>query len=582
MKNEALLKKCLQIILLITPFFYGMFYAFCGGVVSVILAVVCICYFVKQNQRKLRWTAGFILTVVLVVGYVISSLWAVDSGMALLESFKYIWIFLFVLLYIQLSGANQRSVVNVVPYSAFVMAMIGIVAYFIPFLNNNYYSNQRLVAGFQYANTTALFFLIGIWMLLCEKPISIHWQKYVMTIVMTIALLLTGSRTTLILFILAILVLAFKYRNRKLLAGLLCMVAGVVVYILATGNWDNIGRIATISLQDSTLIGRLLYWQDALPLLWDHPFGMGELGYYYSISSMQTGVYSVMYVHNDYLQLALDLGWLVLFLYVGTVGYYLVKKKACFKNKVLLILILIHGCMEFDLKYSVILLLILLLLSGKVTSEDMQDTSDHSVKESEVSFVPLTKKRKWVLRGLIVLSMLILIVTNAYMAVVSYLHYNGKEETAVRWYPYYTEAYLSLLSVEEDLAKAKNYAEHILDQNDTSYLAYHAKAMLSYYDGDFSSMIAYENAAIARNWYSNEAYENAAILYYSGMDEAYGLYGTDEEKFQLCVDGILDLEKKINHALKKQSALGKKIDDQPEFKTNKTIQEVIDLAKSYQ
>ena len=41
------------------------------------------------------------------------------------------------------------------------------------------------------------------------------------------------------------------------------------------------GRFLTTSLHSSTLLGRLLYAQDALPVILRHPFGLGYRSYTY-------------------------------------------------------------------------------------------------------------------------------------------------------------------------------------------------------------------------------------------------------------------------------------------------------------
>ena len=79
---------------------------------------------------------------------------------------------------------------------------------------------------------------------------------------------------------------------------------------LQPGTIRNLEDSSSISLSNSTLIGRFLYWQDALPLVFTHPFGLGYMGYYYLQGSVQTGVYTTVFVHNDFLQLLLDFGWI--------------------------------------------------------------------------------------------------------------------------------------------------------------------------------------------------------------------------------------------------------------------------------
>lgn len=52
-------------------------------------------------------------------------------------------------------------------------------------------------------------------------------------------------------------------------------------------------RFYVFSIKESTFVGRLLYYYDALPVIRKNPFGLGYMGYYYIQQSIQTGVYFV-------------------------------------------------------------------------------------------------------------------------------------------------------------------------------------------------------------------------------------------------------------------------------------------------
>ena len=65
-----------------------------------------------------------------------------------------------------------------------------------------------------------------------------------------------------------------------------------------------------LSLNESTFIGRIIYFKYGLRLIAKNPFGLGYLGFYYTEQFNQTAVYSVRYIHNELLQLLLDIGWL--------------------------------------------------------------------------------------------------------------------------------------------------------------------------------------------------------------------------------------------------------------------------------
>ena len=124
---------------------------------------------------------------------------------------------------------------------------------------------------------------------------------------------MTGSRTVFVLGMLMLVVLAFRQKGERIfylliLAGAVC--AGGIYGVL-TGNLENIGRFLTISLGESTLQGRFLYWIDGISILKEHIWGLGYRGYCEIQGMYQTGVYKVQFIHNEYLQILLDIGVLL-------------------------------------------------------------------------------------------------------------------------------------------------------------------------------------------------------------------------------------------------------------------------------
>ena len=94
---------------------------------------------------------------------------------------------------------------------------------------------------------------------------------------------------------------------------LIAAAASVLALVIYSALFDSFGifrRVLSLSFTESTFVGRFLYYMDALPQILRRPFGMGYMGYYYDQLSVQTGVYSVMYLHNDLFQLVLDTGWI--------------------------------------------------------------------------------------------------------------------------------------------------------------------------------------------------------------------------------------------------------------------------------
>ena len=96
-------------------------------------------------------------------------------------------------------------------------------------------------------------------------------------------------------------------------------IVGLVVLIsIAGGNLYGMSRFLKLGINASTLQGRLLYWEDAIKMLAKRPAGLGYMGYFYFQQAEQTGVYSVRFVHNEWIQWVLDYG---IFAGIGLVMY---------------------------------------------------------------------------------------------------------------------------------------------------------------------------------------------------------------------------------------------------------------------
>ena len=83
----------------------------------------------------------------------------------------------------------------------------------------------------------------------------------------------------------------------------------LVVYSMAIGIGPITERFFSLSNGDS----RLDYWRDSLPIIKDHPLGIGLRNYdnvipLYNVSMLADK--RLEYAHNDYLQLLIEAGWI--------------------------------------------------------------------------------------------------------------------------------------------------------------------------------------------------------------------------------------------------------------------------------
>lgn len=548
------------------PFFYGMYYEFCGAITTVVLGMILLAGMRRKKNIQCQGTVGFSLALLLLISYLITCIWAVDSGMAFLGIFRISWIVLLLLFVQQTDSGYRDKLFSAIPYVGAVMCLIGFIGFFVPFMKEHLYSNGRLGGFFQYPNTFALFLLIGI-VLLCNKKHP-SLCDYVLAAVLTTGIGVTGSRTVLVLTVLVFLFIIVRNRNGRLAAGAVVFAAAFAGVVWLTGDSGSVGRITTFSLTDSTLVGRLLYVRDALPLLLKHPFGMGYLGYYYMENEIQTGVYTVRYIHNDLMQLGLDIGWIPMGLYLFAVGKTLLCRKVSVTNKLVTAVIFIHSLLDFDYSYTVILAIILLIM------EDVrwkQAPASKSRKQKDWNFLsgkPLTVKR-----GYILAQSGILMLFSAYMTVPLLAAYTEQPALAVTWYPWYTEEQLKLLSESEDVEEVDSLADRILSQNSTCALAYQAKAMAAYCRDDYEGVMKWQKEAIARDYFRYEVYLDYAYMLYDGMlcmeKENPVLSGKCREELGRIPEYLSEAEGKI-------SRLGSMIDDQPQLSVDEAMEELLE------
>ncbi|MBR6483782.1 MAG: O-antigen ligase family protein, partial [Clostridiales bacterium] len=310
-ENSEGLLKAIRLFLAVMPFVIGGFHVW-GSALASVFTVVCLFILYRKNGH-LSFSFDPVFTACLVLEGVllISPLWAVDSGMAVFGFVKFLPLPLFCILLMQCKSEDPISYLTYIPYSGAVMVVVSFVLSRIPALTSFFTVYKRQAGFFQYSNTYALFLLMGVCILLFKREKSI--LELVLSVLLMVGVLLSGSRTVFILMGALMLVYIIWEKNRKikisLASALVLLVLAAGGYAFFTKNYDTVGRYLTSSLSSSTFIGRFLYYRDALPVIFSHPFGLGYGGYKSLQGSFQTGVYSVVHIHNDYLQMLLDAGW---------------------------------------------------------------------------------------------------------------------------------------------------------------------------------------------------------------------------------------------------------------------------------
>lgn len=317
----------------------------------------------KKVDLKIYINLTSISVFAIVLFYLLSTIWATDSGMALIGFMKFMPILGFTLMIMQ--QKNNDNIISSVPFVASGMTIISSVGMQFSFLESFFSVDGRLAGFFQYPNTFALFLLVAELIILAKEKHNIF--DYISFSVLVFGIFYTGSRTVFILFVLSNIILFFNIKSKKFkiftLAIAVLAILCAIAYFLLSGNTNALNRFLTISLTDSsTFIGRLLYFQDAVPVILKHPFGLGYMGYYFIQQSIQTGVYSVMYIHNDFLQLLLDIGWVPCGIFIAAIIKSIFSKNIIFYKKVILCTMALHSCFDFNLQFVAMFFVMILFM----------------------------------------------------------------------------------------------------------------------------------------------------------------------------------------------------------------------------
>lgn len=543
-------------ILLLSLVLSGGFNEYVGCVLSAIISVLLIVKIAQNRNFVVNINITSLSIAVITLLYLISCFYAVDSGMAFVGFLKFLPVLLYMLLLMQDKGIKEH-LIALLPYVALALGVLSLVLMYIPITKDYFTVSDRLAGFFQYPNTFALFLLVGELTALSKeklKPIDI-----ISALLLIILLLFTGSRAVFILAVFSNVLIIFfrKGKKVKILLGIVVAVLAVAVLLMLPlfNNSEIFSRYFTISFTESTFVGRLLYYFDAFPLILRHPFGLGYMGYYYVHQSIQTGVYSVMFIHNDFLQLLLDVGWIPCLLFVVGIIKSFFRKGNSAGKRIILLTVFLHCLFDFDLQFISMFFILLLFLN-------YNDGKQFELKKGAVFVF------SFVITGLLSL----------YFAVALGLAHFGFNQAADSMFPGNTQNKVDLLIAEDDIVAQNEIADRIISQNEYVQIAYSAKARYAFSQGDFESLISYKNKIFQIAPFSYDEYEDYCYMLIQGI-QLYKQAG-DEYSTEVCEQQLLKTADRLDRLDDKLSNLGRKIVDQPKTDLPDDIVKYIDSLES--
>lgn len=543
-------KSTNSVFLLFCLFSVGLFNEYLSCIASALILIRLIYIVLRQKSFSFRLNWVLLTVCVIVFTNLLSLFWAVDRGTAIIGFLKYLPVLLFLIMAQQ--GENAEDFTAVLPIGAVIMTCISAPLSFIPKLSAYFTVAGRLSGFFQYSNTYALFALISLIVLLSGGMKKIY--EWFFAAVILFGILYSGSRTVFIIMLIAVPAAVIVSRNKKLIitscALLTVGILGAVIYAFATDNFAGIGRFLTLSLKESTFLGRLLYYKDALPIILKHPFGLGFMGYYYMQQSFQTGVYSVMYVHNDFLQIMLDIGWIPAALLIFTVVRSFFKKGAGAVRRIIILTFCAHSCFDFNFAFAAMFLLFILLLDWN---------SGRKVTVNSIAPV--------------ITAGTVLTLVSVYFGTALFLSYIKRDETALKLYPFNTVSQLRLLTAAESTDDMYETAEDIIGRNKYISACYSAISKYYYSQGDFQKVMEYKRLTLDCAPYSTEEYNEYAYMLIMGI-QLYERAG-DSVSANYCRYELLDIPERLNRVKEKTDKIGYLIKDKPDLSLKEEINDYI-------
>ncbi|MBC3805056.1 hypothetical protein GH808_11505 [Acetobacterium fimetarium] len=530
------------------PFLFGLFFEFTVAFAGIIL-VVFLLYLIKKNgQIRLACNLYSLLLIFVFLSYLLVLPWSVDWGIGLIGFMKFSTVILFILVLMQFERAEIADCFNVIPWSGCAMVILTGMTYFIPDLAGCFIDAGRLGGFFQYANTFALFLLIGV-IVLAESNLinSLEISKMA---VLTGGMLLTGSRITLIMLLGVLIYYAvFSKKMRKTViiigATALAVIAG---FFLLSGSLSTITRITTIFSDSSTLLGRLLYARDAWFMLLKHPMGTGYMGYYYLQPQFQTGVYTTRFVHQEFLQMGLDAGIPAMMAFLFVCIRSLFSKSRSKMEKLILTVVLLHACLDFDFQYLVILYILMMTLDfGKSKGY----AAGSALTAAKVSLIAL---------GVIYLYFFAALLTERL----------GDRENALKMLPFNTEIKIYALSQAQTAEAFEYWSDQVLAQNKTIALAYEGRAAVAVSRNDFDAMAENMDKVLQNDPYQLEKYQE----YLKALETAMNYYNNqgDTKKLEKFARIAVSIPERLDAVKNRTSKLANQIEEKPELELTQNEQ----------
>lgn len=487
---------------------------------------------------------------ILFLGTLISLFQAQDKGVAFIGVLRIVMLAGFWILWSNISYIYRDKLIEWIPDISATLTGITVFLYFFPVARKYLFRADRMGGVFQYSNTYAMFLLIAVVILFyksegtCEKKRD--YRRYAEFCILLCGIVFCGSRSVMVLAVITIAsILIFEHKDRKLWIPILGITVVLCLFLQILLKLD-VQRLVKITLDSSTLNGRFLYWQDALHVIGNHPLGLGYMGYYFLQPQFQTGNYVTKFVHNDILQCALDMGVVAAIALLVMIVANIWNTKNIKRNKILLLLMLLHCLFDFDLQYSAMFCLLLMCMD---VEED----------------------KHWEWKG--ISSKIVMILTAGvciYFSVAFGMSQFNQNKAALALYPGNTFAREARMLEDEN----NEDAEIIIAKNGMIASAYECAAERHLDNGEYMEAYKDIQGMLRTAGYQIEHYNQAVYKLSMALDQA--VRKDDMDGAQEILEEIQGIPEQIAGLEARTSDFAYKINDKPTFQLQDEIERYIE------
>lgn len=527
----------------ILPFLAGGFYTYLAAVTACVLLLGLM----RRQVLHIPCNASLAVCWILFAGYCITPFWAADKGMAVFGIVRYFPLVLLGCLLPQYTSQQRMQFLSVLPLCGAAMTLTGCLLWLFPAAKDLVTVNGRLSGFLQYPNTFAAFLLTGIAVLGAKsRPKA---TDYLTGAVLIAGLFLSGSRTGVLL--LALLLPAIGVVHKKISPAVLIVsaaAAGILVFILTSGE----KQITFLGRDIGSLFVRFLYYKDALPVVWNHPLGLGYLGYRALEGTFQTSRYTVSFVHSGFLQLMLDIGWLPALLLLFCIGKTLFSPKTTATAKLVLLVLTGHCLLDFDLQFFLFWAILLMCL-------DWEEGKVFFLKRNTIPTVAAA---------------LIIAAGSIWLSLGDFFFQSKRPDLTLQLTPFHTNALAAQLQKTSNIQTLDLLADSILEKNPTHSLAYSAKANAAFSRGQAEQTIRYKEKAIQCAPYTLAEYCDYLEKLYRLME--LFVESGDQTSAVFCLEKILSVPEMMEAVAAKTDPLAHRTGNSTDLELPHNYQKLVD------